>query len=229
MATAATKSAPTDLEGADALEIIEYAVREYHPRLYLACSFQQEESVLIDMLLSVEPGARIFALDTGVLFEETYETWEQFEQHFDTKIERYAGISLEQQATQYGEALWEREPSSCCNIRKVEPLKRALGEVDAWITGVRREQSPTRADAPKFGWDGALGLWKFNPLADWDQKRIWSYITEHNLPYNKLHDQGYSSIGCTHCTQPGEGREGRWSGNDKTECGLHLDTDTESK
>ena len=103
----------------------------------------------------------------------------------------------------------------------VEPLARALSDVDCWISGIRRDQSPTRADAPKLGWDERHELWKTNPLADWSADDVWTYIRERDLPVNELHGRGYASIGCTHCTQPGDGREGRWSGMEKTECGLH--------
>jgi phosphoadenosine phosphosulfate reductase len=122
----------------------------------------------------------------------------------------------------HGEALWERKPDLCCAIRKVAPLARALEDLDCWITGLRRDQAPTRADAPKLGWDETHELWKANPLADWDDAQVRAYIAERGLPYNTLHDHGYASIGCTHCTQPGDGREGRWSGTGKVECGLHT-------
>jgi len=140
----------------------------------------------------------------------------------DTKIEIFEGPTLAKQAEVHGEALWERKPDLCCAIRKVEPLARALGGLDAWVTGMRRDQSPTRADAPKVGWDDGHELWKASPLADWDDERCWGYIRERDLPYNALHDRGYASIGCTHCTAPGAGREGRWAGLEKTECGLHV-------
>ena len=116
---------------------------------------------------------------------------------------------------------WEHKPDLYLAVAKVEPLVRALGELDGWITGVRRDQSPTRANAPKLGWDAQHELWKANPLADWSDDDCWTYIRERGLPYNALHDRGYSSIGDTHSTLPGEGREGRWAGSDRTECGLH--------
>jgi phosphoadenosine phosphosulfate reductase len=111
---------------------------------------------------------------------------------------------------------------NCCGAAKVAGLEAALADVDAWITGVRREQGPTRATAPKLDRDERRGIWKLNPLADWTEKDVWTYIFKHDLPYHPLHDQGYSSIGCAPCTQPGEGREGRWAGSDKTECGIHV-------
>jgi len=130
-----------------------------------------------------------------------------------------------EQAELYGDELWARQPDLCCATRKVEPLQRALGEVDAWVTGVRRDQAPTRANAKKVEWDEKFGLVKANPLADWTLKEVWAYIHEHDVPYNPLHDRNFPSIGCTHCTRPvmpGEDpRAGRWAGQDKVECGLH--------
>lgn len=211
-----------EIEQLDAEGVLRLVVEAFHPRLTLACSFQKEETVLLDMLLAIEPNARVFALDTHVLFPETYALWREVEKRYGIEIEVFEGPSLGRQAAIHGEALWERQPDLCCSIRKVEPLGRALSDLDAWITGVRRDQSPTRANAPKIGWDEGHGLWKASPLADWDDERCWAYIRERELPYNVLHDQDYSSIGCTHCTAPGAGREGRWAGSDKTECGLHV-------
>jgi phosphoadenosine phosphosulfate reductase len=178
--------------------------------------------VLLDMLLSQDRDARVFALDTHVLFPETYSVWREVEKRYGIVVEVFEGPSLGRQAAVHGDALWERKPDLCCSIRKVAPLARALEGLDCWITGLRRDQSATRANAPKLGWDETHELWKANPLADWDDARVRAYIAERGLPYNQLHDAGYSSIGCTHCTQPGEGREGRWSGLEKVECGLHV-------
>jgi phosphoadenosine phosphosulfate reductase len=211
-----------DWESMPAEGILGELLSAFPGRVSLACSFQKEESVLLDMLLSIDPAARVFALDTHVLFPETYAVWKEVERRYDTKVEIYEGPTLARQAEVHGDALWERKPDLCCSIRKVEPLNRALGELDAWITGMRRDQSPTRANAPKVDWDEGHELWKANPLADWDDQRCWDYIQARGLPYNELHDRGYSSIGCTHCTQPGAGREGRWTGSDKVECGLHV-------
>jgi phosphoadenosine phosphosulfate reductase len=211
----------TDMEHARAEDVLAYMVEEFHPRLYVACSFQKEASVILDMLLKLEPEARFFTLDTGVLFEETYSTWKQIEEHYGIEIDVYQGMTLARQAELHGDELWKRDPDACCGIRKVGPLQQALSEVDAWIAGVRREQSPTRADTKKIHWDAKHELWKANPLADWTERDVWNYIAKHDVPYNELHDRGYASIGCTHCTQPGDGREGRWTGTGKIECGLH--------
>ncbi len=208
------RAAPTDLESLSAQEVLAHVVDEYHPRLYVACSFQKEASVILDMLLAIEPSARVFTLDTGVLFPETYETWRRIEERYGIEIDVYQG--------EWIDGMWQRDPDGCCGMRKVEPLERALSGVDAWITGLRREQSPTRANAPKLGWDKAHDIWKASPLAEWTDRDVWRYISDHDLPYNPLHDQGYASIGCTHCTRPGAGRDGRWAGNAKIECGLHA-------
>jgi phosphoadenosine phosphosulfate reductase len=202
-----------DLETASAQEVLAYAVERFHPRLTAACSFQKEESVIAHMLSEIAPDAHLFTIDTGVLFPETLQTWKRFE-------ERFPSLRIEAIDASSTGAPWTQ--ANCCGQAKVDGLERALSDVDAWITGIRREQSPTRASAPKLEPDAKRGIWKVNPLADWTDKDVWTYIFQHDLPYHPLHDQGYSSIGCAPCTLPGEGREGRWSGEDKTECGLHV-------
>jgi phosphoadenosine phosphosulfate reductase len=197
---------------ATAEEVIAEAVEKHHPRLVMACSFQKEESVLIDMLMAIEPRARVFTIDTGALFPETYEVWRKLEDRYKLAVEVFDASSMN--------GPWS--PENCCGPRKVAALDRALKGVDGWITGIRREQAPGRAEAPKEEWQEARGIWKFNPLADWTEDDVWRYVVEHDLPYNPLHDRGYQSIGCTPCTVPGVGREGRWAGQDKTECGLHV-------
>src|SRR6187200_1920020 len=150
----------TDVEALTAEEVVETVLERLHPGLALACSFQKEESVLLDMLLEQEPDARVFALDTHVLFPETYDVWRQVEKRYGITVEVYQGPSLGRQAAVHGEALWERNPSLCCSIRKVAPLSEALSGLDGWITGLRREQSPTRAEAQKIGWDERHELWQ---------------------------------------------------------------------
>jgi phosphoadenosine phosphosulfate reductase len=210
-----------DAERLPAPELVAYVLDRFHPSLTLACSFQKEDSVLLDLLLREQPRARVFALDTHVLFPETYALWRAVEQRYGIEVEVYEGPSLGRQAAVHGDALWERNPNLCCAVRKVAPLARALSGLDCWISGIRRDQSPTRAGAPKLGWDERHELWKANPLADWSDDDVWAYVREHDLPVNELHARGYASIGCVHCTQPGSGREGRWTGTAKTECGLH--------
>ncbi len=202
-----------ELETAPAEEVLAYAVEQFHPRLTMACSFQKEESVLVHMLMAIEPSARVFTIDTGVLFPETLETWKRFEDGFGVKIEVLDARSPDEPWT----------AARCCSAAKVDALERALSDVDAWITGIRREQAPTREASAKLERDEKRGIWKVNPLADWTEKDLWTYIFKHDLPYHPLHDRGYSSIGCAPCTQPGEGREGRWAGQDKTECGIHVE------
>ena len=212
----------TDVEALTAEQVVETVLEALHPNVSLACSFQKEESVLVDMLLEREPKARIFALDTHVLFPETYAVWRTVEQRYRTKIEVYEGPSLGRQAATHGDRLWERNPDLCCSIRKIGPLGAALSGLQGWITGVRRDQAPSRADTPKLGWDERHELWKASPLADWSDDDVWAYLRERDLPVNELHAQGYASIGCTHCTSRGAGREGRWVGSAKSECGLHA-------
>jgi phosphoadenosine phosphosulfate reductase len=204
----------TSLEQLGAADLLAWAAERFQPRLGLASSFQKEEAVLIDLLMQVAPDTRVFTLDTGVLFPETYAVWRAVEARYGITVEPFRGTWVD--------GLWATEPDRCCAMRKVEPLGRALADLDCWITGLRREQAPTRATAPKVEYDEKHGLWKINPIADWTERDVWSYVMDRGLPYNALHDQGYSSIGCTHCTLPGAGREGRWAGRAKTECGLHV-------
>jgi phosphoadenosine phosphosulfate reductase len=206
---------PADLEALSAQDVLRFCVETFPGRVALACSFQKEETVLLDMLFALEPKARVFAIDTHYLFPETYELWREVERRYDTKVEVFEGAAVE-------DKLWETKPDLYLAIAKVEPLNRALLDLDCWITGVRRDQSDTRATAEKIGWDEAHELWKANPLADWSDDDCWRTIKEKHLPYNELHDKGYASIGDTHSTVPGAGREGRWAGTPRTECGLHT-------
>jgi phosphoadenosine phosphosulfate reductase len=211
------------VEAMSAEEILELVSREFAGRVSLACSFQKEETVLLDMLFAIEPQARVFAIDTHHLFPETYELWRKVEERYGVPVEVFEGPSAAELAATHGDDLWERKPDLYLAIAKVEPLVRALGGLDAWITGIRRDQAPTRATAPKLAWDASHELWKANPLAEWSDDDCWTYIRERGLPYNALHDQGYNSIGDVHSTIPGAGREGRWAGSGRTECGLHLE------
>jgi phosphoadenosine phosphosulfate reductase len=203
-----------DLEAASAEEVVAYAVEHHGAGLRTACSFQKEESVLAHLLSQVAPDARLFVIDTGVLFPETLATWKRFEERYPTL--RFEVID----ATNPAGTPWTRE--RCCGQAKVDGLERGLAGATAWITGIRRQQSPTRADARKLELDARRGIAKFNPLADWSDRDVWAHIVGHDLPYNPLHDRGYASIGCAPCTLPGDGREGRWAGEEKTECGIHL-------
>jgi phosphoadenosine phosphosulfate reductase len=204
--------APPDLEGHSAEQVLGYAVERFHPRLYVACSFQKEASVIMDLLLKVEPGARFFTIDTGVLFEETHATRRALEERYGIEIDVYDASSPDGQP-------WTAE--RCCSDHKVVALREALSSADAWVSGLRREHSAERAGTAKLHWDERHGLWKVNPLADWSERDVWNHISANDVPYNPLHDQGYDSIGCVPCTLPGRGREGRWAGSDQTECGIH--------
>jgi len=206
---------PADVESWPAQRVVEYVLDEFPGRVSLACSFQKEESVLLEMLFELQPKASVFAIDTGYLFPETEKLWQDVERRYDTKILTFSPDPIE-------DGLWEKNPDLYLAIAKLAPLNRALLDLDCWITGIRRDQSPTRAEAPKLGWDEQHGLWKANPLADWSDDDCWAYIRERGLPYNALHDQGYDSIGDTHSTIPGKGREGRWAGTERTECGIHT-------
>ena len=198
-------------------------VDRLHPRLALACSFQKEEAVLLDMLLTREPSARVFALDTHVLFPETYAVWREMEKRYGIEVEVFEGPSLGRQAAMHGDALWERNPALCCSIRKVAPLTPRAGRHSTAGSPASGETSPPRAPTRRSSAgttgtsSGRRARWPTGPDDD-----VWSYVHERKLPYNQLHERGYASIGCTHCTQPGTGREGRWSGLEKTECGLHT-------
>lgn len=186
------------------------AGRRHGDRLVLLTSFQKEESVLVEAAARVAPLTRFVTIDTGVLFPETLATWRAFEERFGVHVH-----------VEDARGDWTG-PEHCCSDAKVAALERALAGADAWVTGIRREQSPTRADAQFVEDDAARGIVKYNPLADWTEQDLWSVIEEKGLPYNPLHDQGYDSIGCMPCTAPGQGREGRWAGTDKLECGLHV-------
>jgi phosphoadenosine phosphosulfate reductase len=202
--------------GRNLSETLHEAVERHGEKVVLLCSFQKEESVLIDELLRIGEGqtpVRIATIDTGVLFGETMQTWKAFEERF--------GIAIEVHDASNPTSPWSG-PEHCCSVAKVAALEQALGGAEGWITGIRREQGPTRANTQLVERDEKRNVYKYNPLALWTEKDLWQRIFERDLPYNPLHDQGYSSIGCAPCTMPGEGRDGRWAGTEKTECGLHV-------
>jgi phosphoadenosine phosphosulfate reductase len=214
-----------EFENASPETIISWAVQTF-PNITFACSFGAEDVVLVDMLQKISPKTDIFYLDTDFHFKETYETRDIMAEKYGLQfVEVKSKLTPEQQVAEHGEELWKSDPTSCCNLRKVEPLTRILSQYEAWITGIRRDQAPTRANAKKVEYDTKFGLVKFNPLASWTSEDVWEYIRANNVVYNPLHDRNYPSIGCEHCTKPvmpGEDpRAGRWAGNEKTECGLH--------
>jgi len=189
-----------------------------HARLTFLCSFQKEESVILDALHEIAPHVRVVTIDTGVLFPETIATWKAFEERFGVRVEAEDAADPDRPYTGPVE--------HCCSLGEPSPkigaLERALAGSDAWVTGIRREQGPTRADTEHVEWDARRSMWKYNPLATWTEQQLWQRIHERDLPYHPLHDAGYASIGCATCTLPGAGREGRWAGTGKTECGLHV-------
>ncbi len=206
--------------------ILRWAYEAFGDKVTIASSFGAEDVMLIDLASRVYSHPDVFFLDTDLHFHETYQLVDAIEERYPVKLRRMSPeLTLQQQAEKHGEALWARDPDLCCNIRKVEPLKRALKGYEAWITGVRRDQSPTRARAQAVEWDDKHGLVKVNPLVLLTSQDVWDWVHTHDVPYNPLHDQGYPSIGCMPCTQPvkpGEDpRSGRWAGFDKKECGLH--------
>lgn len=207
--------------------VLTWAFDTFGSSVAISSAFGAEGMAVIDMASRVHKNFRLFTIDTEFLFPESYALMDEIEQRYGITIEKvYSWLSPEEQDRIHGKALWQRDPDRCCNLRKVEPLRRKLGELDAWITSIRRDQTSARAGARKIEWDAKFGLAKVNPIVDWSSKRVWKYIHDHRVPYNKLHDQSYPSIGCTHCTRAvlaGEDpRAGRWPGFAKSECGLHV-------
>jgi phosphoadenosine phosphosulfate reductase len=212
-------------------DLLRWAFVTFGGYVEIASGFGPEGIALIDIAAMVQPEFRVFTLDTDFLFPETYDLMQRIEKRYRIRVETLkSAVTPDEQERLHGPALWGRDPDACCNLRKVEPLRNKLSQLRAWVTSIRREQTPARASVLKVEWDAKFHLVKINPLADWTAGKVWQYIRDHDLPYNPLHDRGYPSIGCTHCTrsvQPGEdARAGRWSGFNKTECGLHTPEQT---
>ncbi len=216
----------------EAEDVLEWALAKFSPNIALATSFK--DAVLIHMMLKIRPDVRVFALDTGRMNEETYQCAEDIRRQLKVDIEwvfpereQVEALEREKGMFSFRQSLDNRK--ECCYVRKVEPLNRALTGLNAWITGIRRDQGVTRKEVRKVEIDHAHGgMVKVNPLADWDQERILNYVTENSLPYNKLFGQGYQSIGCAPCTRPvkegDDPRSGRWwwESAEHKECGLHI-------
>lgn len=223
------KALSDSFEAKQPWDLLQYALERYASRIVLACSFGAEDVAVLDMIHRIDPTVPLFYLDTDFLFPETLEVRDRLIARYGLKpgqiIQVKSTLTPEQQAEQHGPALWQRDPDRCCELRKIEPLTRILSNYEAWITGIRRDQAPTRATAGLIEWDRKFRLLKVNPLARWKSEDVWAYIRIHEIPYNALHDRNYPSIGCTHCTAPvlpGEDpRSGRWKNSGKTECGLH--------
>ncbi len=204
-------------------------ILNYFPpdRITMGTGFGAPGVALIDILLKVSRDISIFYLDTELLFPETYDVRDRIESKYNIRLKKITpDISLKKQDELLGEKLWERNPDQCCSIRKVTPLIGVLEKYDVWITGIRRSQTKYRDNAKLIEFDPRYNVIKVNPILNWTHNQVWFYIITHNLPYNKLHEKGYISLGCTHCTTPvlnGEDdRAGRWRGFKKTECGLHV-------
>ena len=222
-----SREIPAASETWSAEEVLGWAFAKFRQECAIASAFGAEGMVLIDMASRLFPQFRLFTLDTEFLFPETYELMARVEMRYGVRVERvYSHLTPEEQEHKHGPALWSRDPDRCCHLRKIEPLKRKLAELQAWISAIRRDQTAARSTAKKVEWDDKFQIIKVNPLADWSGDKVWQYIRKHNVPYNPRHEHQYPSIGCTHCTRavkPGEDpRAGRWSKFAKTECGLHY-------
>jgi phosphoadenosine phosphosulfate reductase len=217
-----------EIEALPAQEVVRWAVEEFGDRLCLTCSWQKQSSVLVHMVSELGLDIDVVELDTHLFFRESYDTRELLVERYGLALIRPEIPTIAEQHAREEPNLWERDPDRCCHIRKVEPLIRALRPYDAWISGIRRDQAPSRANTRKVERSESYGVWKVHPLAGWSEKDVWHYIVRNQIPYNPLHDAGYRSIGCIPCTRPTspdeEERAGRWAGSDKLECGLHPST-----
>lgn len=217
----------TALEDKTPQEILRWAADAYGPKLAMATAFGAEGCAIIAMLAGITDDVYLFNLDTGYQFPETLETRERLIEKYGLPIHLVrAEQSVAAMEAQHGGPLYTAQPDLCCHIRKVVPLSQALRGSEAWISAIRRDQTPERAAQPIVGWDKKFDLVKVNPLANWTKGDVWNYIVQNDVPYNLMHDRGYPSIGCWPCTRAiGSGsddREGRWAGTAKKECGLHV-------
>ena len=219
------RHAGAELELAPAEQIVEWAVATFGERFCITSSMG--DAVLADLASKVAPGVDVVFLDTGYHFPETIGTRDAVEQVYDVKVRTVLPLlSVNEQDAQHGKELWRTDPDRCCAMRKVEPLNRALADYDAYASGIRRDESPSRAGTAVVEWDDRRGKVKVNPLAAWTQDDVDAYVEEHGILVNPLAYDGYPSIGCAPCThRVAEGddpRSGRWKGTQKTECGLHV-------
>ncbi len=217
-----------------AVAVLDWAFKRFGRRIAIASGFGPEGMVLVDLATRLRSDVRVFTLDTGLFFSETYGLMSEVEQRYGVKIERVQpALTVLEQEAEYGAALWETLPDRCCQLRKIEPLRRKLLTLDAWVAAIRRDQTTDRAHAHKVEWDAKFSLVKINPICDWTSGMVWDYVVSNNVPYNPLHDRGYPSIGCAPCTKPvqigDDPRSGRWANFSKTECGLHLNRTGETR
>jgi len=207
-------------------EILSWAVERF-PRIGFATGFGVEGCVLIDVISRARLPIDLFTLDTGLFFPETYALWRRLEERYGVTVRAlFPERNVAEQARDFGDSLWDREPERCCGMRKVAPLRKALAGLGAWVTAIRREQTRERSGVEILEWDDRFGLAKVNPLAHWTAPDVWRHVRENDVPFNPLHEQGYPSIGCVPCTSPvlpgEEPRAGRWRGREKKECGIHV-------
>ena len=226
VSTQVNENTPTD-------ELIAWTLDRFaHQRVVMTSSFGMEGCALIDMYARHGQPMTIIYLDTMFFFKETYELRDRMIERYPHLqfVNRGTTLTPEQQEAIHGPELWKRDPDLCCKIRKVDPMREVMKDIDVWITGLRRDQSKARANIRILEWDWQYQVLKFNPLASWSRKQIWEYVQANKVPYNALHEQGYPTVGCTHCTTPVPGstigeysRAGGWGGIEKSECGLHGD------
>lgn len=219
-----TEDTPTD-------ELIAWTLERFaEQRLILTSSFGMEGCALVDMYAQVGKPLTVVYLDTMFFFKETYQLRDRMAERYPHVefVNRGTTFTPEEQAAKYGPELWKTDADTCCRIRKVDPMYEVMADVDVWVTGLRRSQSVTRANLRVIDWDWRYQVLKISPLAKWERPQVWEYIKANDVPYNTLHEQGYPTVGCTHCTKPVPGsrpddysRSGRWSDSEKTECGLH--------
>jgi phosphoadenosine phosphosulfate reductase len=215
------------LQGAPPQDILRWAVSEFHPRLAVATAFGAEGCCLIHMLADIDPGVRVFNLETGYQFPQTLELRERIKVRYGIEVKLVRPeLTVARYEAEHGGPMYRRRPDQCCHDRKIVPLRRALAGYDVWVSAIRRDQTTDRSRADVVQWDAKFDLVKLNPLLGWTRRDVWEFILAHDVPYNPLHDRGYPSIGCWPCTGKVAGgadeRAGRWAGTGKTECGLHL-------
>lgn len=215
-------------DAAATTDLLRWSIQTFGNGLTLGTSFGASGIVLMDLALQIQPDVDIFYVDTGYFFPETQQLITKLENHYQRTFRRVtAQLSIQEQEKRYGPNLYQNDPDLCCHVRKVSPMKQALADSTAWVSALRHDQASTRKEVPMVQWNDRYNIVKIAPLIHWGEEDIWSYIHEHNLPYNELHDRNYPSIGCWPCTRPVQAgddlRAGRWQGSNKVECGLHWE------